>query len=122
MKGRELTYDCTGLYSNMYCMNKQFAKNNESRKEITMMQDVQSLARGRKEDKSRHGSQKMARASRFVSLLIRGKGREERDGRKKTYNWVGLNNNMYCKNKQLTAHNMSRKQQTLMQRDHSFNG
>ena len=29
---------------------------------------------------------------------------------------------MYCQNKQLTAHNMGRKQQTLMQRNHSFNG
>ena len=66
----------------MYCKNKQFASNKESRKQVTLMQVVQSLARGRKEDKSRHGSQKMARASRFVSLLIRGKGREERDGRK----------------------------------------
>ncbi len=64
----------------------------------------------------------MAMASRFVSILIRGKGRELRDVRKRTYNLVDLYNNMYCKNKQLTKHNMSRKQQTLMQRDHSFNG
>jgi hypothetical protein len=50
-----------------------------------------------------------------ISLSIRGKGREERGGKGKTYNWAGLYNNMYCKNKQFARNRESRRQVTVMQ-------